>query len=73
MSSIHEEQERQVNRYGSLIAEESNGTQDYEMPQQDGMAVSAAVENRIVSRTCLSSSSKTSFMRKTECLNSSIL
>ena len=44
MSSIHEEQETQVNRYGSLIAEESNGTQDYEMPQEDGMAVRSILE-----------------------------
>ena len=41
MSSI---EGRPVNRYGSIIREES----DYEMPQQDDLAVS--VKTRVVSR-----------------------
>ena len=41
MSSI---EGRAVNRYGSIIREES----DYEMPQEDDLAVS--VETRVVSK-----------------------
>ena len=48
MSSFQESR-RAVNRYGSVIAEESNA-QDNEMPQQDDVPVRDAVENRTVSR-----------------------
>ena len=44
MSSIQEEQGRPVNRYGSIIREES----DDEMPQQDDLAV--IIEASMVSR-----------------------
>ena len=48
MSSFQEPR-RAVNRYRSVIAEESNA-QDNVMPQQDDVPVRDAVENRTVSR-----------------------